>query len=59
MNKDKVMKWALVAGAIFNFFAVAVIQALEDCLAEVFGKFKEQLKSLLTLNFQTFQNITL
>ncbi|HUM67904.1 MAG TPA: IS630 family transposase [Chloroflexota bacterium] len=34
-------------------------QAIEDCLAEVSGKFKEQLRSLLTLNFQTFENVSL
>ena len=34
-------------------------QAIEDCLAEVSGKFKEQLSSLLTLNFQTFENVSL
>lgn len=34
-------------------------QAIQDCLAEVSGKFKEQLTSLLTLNFQTFENVSL
>ncbi|MBE7528172.1 MAG: IS630 family transposase [Ardenticatenaceae bacterium] len=34
-------------------------QAIEDCLAEVSGKFKEQLSSLLTLNFQTLENVSL
>jgi len=34
-------------------------QAIEDCLAEVSGTFKEQLASLLTLNFQTFENVSL
>lgn len=34
-------------------------QAIEDCLAEVSGAFKEQLTSLLTLNFQTFENVSL
>lgn len=34
-------------------------QAIEQCLAEVSGKFKAQLASLLTLNFQTFENVTL
>lgn len=34
-------------------------QAIEDCLAEVSSRFKEQLSSLLTLNFQTFENVTL
>lgn len=34
-------------------------QAIEDCLAEVSGKHAAPLASLLTLNFQTFQNVTL
>jgi len=34
-------------------------QAIQDCLAEVSGKYKSQLASLLTLNFQTFENVTL
>lgn len=34
-------------------------QAIEDCLAEVSGAFKQQLASLLTLNFQTFENVSL
>ena len=34
-------------------------QAIEDCLADVSGAFKEQLTSLLTLNFQTFENVGL
>ena len=34
-------------------------QAIQDCLAEVTGKFKDQLTSLLTLNFQTFENVSL
>lgn len=34
-------------------------QAIEDCLAEISGKFKEELSRLLTLNFQTFENVTL
>lgn len=34
-------------------------QAIEDCLAEVSGKFKEELRRLLALNFQTFENINL
>lgn len=34
-------------------------QAIQDCLAEVPGKFKEQLASLLALNFQTFENVNL
>ena len=34
-------------------------QAIEDCLAEVSGAFKEQLASLLTLKFQTFENVSL
>jgi transposase len=38
---------------------VAFKQAIEDCLAEVSGTFKEQLDSLLTLNFQTFENVSL
>ena len=34
-------------------------QAIEDCLAEVSGQFKVELSSLLTLNFQAFENISL
>lgn len=34
-------------------------QAIEDCLAAVSSTFKEQLTSLLTLNFQTFENVSL
>lgn len=34
-------------------------QAIEDCLAEVSGTFNQQLASLLTLNFQTFENASL
>jgi transposase len=34
-------------------------QAIEQCLAEVSGKFKAQLASLLTFNFQTFENVSL
>jgi transposase len=34
-------------------------QAIQDCLAEVSGKFKAQLTSLLALNFQTFENVSL
>lgn len=34
-------------------------QAIEDCLVEVSGRFKEQLTSLLALNFQTFENVSL
>lgn len=34
-------------------------QAIEDCLAEVSASFKEQLTSLLTLKFQTFENVSL
>ncbi|MCB9422353.1 MAG: IS630 family transposase [Ardenticatenaceae bacterium] len=34
-------------------------QAIEDCLADVSGTFKDQLASLLTLNFQTFENVSL
>ena len=34
-------------------------QAIQNCLAEVSGKYKLQLASLLTLNFQTFENVTL
>ena len=37
----------------------ALKQAIENCLAEVAGKFKERLTSLLTLNFQTFENVSL
>jgi transposase len=35
------------------------IQAIQNCLAEVSGMYKLQLASLLTLNFQTFENVTL
>jgi len=34
-------------------------QAITTCLAEVSGQYKEQLATLLTLNFQTFENVTL
>jgi len=34
-------------------------QAIQDCLDQVSGKFKEKLSSLLTLNFQTFENVSL
>ena len=34
-------------------------QAIIACVAEAHGKHKEQLASLLTLNFQTFKNVTL
>ena len=34
-------------------------QAIEDCLAEVSGKYQTELASLLTLNFQTFENVSL
>lgn len=34
-------------------------QAIEDCLANVSGQFKQELSSLLTLNFQTFENVSL
>lgn len=34
-------------------------QAITDCLAEVSGQHKEALATLLTLNFQTFENVTL
>lgn len=34
-------------------------QAIEDCLADVSGPFKEQLSNLLTLKFQTFENVNL
>ena len=34
-------------------------QAIQDCLTDLSSKFKEQLASLLTLNFQTFENVTL
>jgi transposase len=34
-------------------------QAIEDCLAEVSGKYKDELASFLTLNFQTFENVSL
>lgn len=34
-------------------------QAIVDCLAEVSGQYKEQLSSLLSLKFQTFENVIL
>lgn len=34
-------------------------QAIVNCLAEVSGQYKEQLSSLLSLKFQTFENVTL
>lgn len=34
-------------------------QAIVDCIAETDGKYKQELASLLTLNFQTFENVTL
>jgi transposase len=34
-------------------------QAIVDCLTEVSGKYKAELASLLTLNFQTFENVSL
>lgn len=34
-------------------------QAIEDCLANISGQFKQELSSLLTLNFQTFENVSL
>jgi hypothetical protein len=34
-------------------------KAITGCLAEAQGKHKQALSSLLTLNFQTFQNVTL
>lgn len=34
-------------------------KAILDCLAETQGKHKQKLSSLLTLNFQTFENVTL
>lgn len=33
--------------------------AIEGCLAEVSGKYQAELASLLTLNFQTFENVSL
>jgi len=34
-------------------------QAIQACLDQVSGKFKEKLPSLLMLNFQTFENVSL
>jgi transposase len=34
-------------------------QAIEECLADVSGKYKAELASLLTLNFQSFENVSL
>ena len=34
-------------------------QAIQACLDQVSGHFKEELASLLTLNFQTFENVSL
>ena len=34
-------------------------QAIENCLAEVAGNFKERLTGLLTLNFQTIEKVSL
>lgn len=34
-------------------------QAIQECLDQVSGQFKEELASLLTLNFQTFENVSL
>ena len=34
-------------------------QAISDCVAEADGKYKQELASLLTLKFQTFENETL
>ncbi len=34
-------------------------QAIGDCLAETAGEFQQELVSLLTLKFQTFENVTL
>ena len=34
-------------------------QAIQTCLDQVSGQFKEELASLLTLNFQTFENVSL
>lgn len=34
-------------------------RAIEECLAKVSGEYKAELTSLLTLNFQTFENVSL
>ena len=34
-------------------------QAISDCIAEADGEYKQELASLLTLKFQTFENVTL
>ena len=34
-------------------------QAIQTCLAETQGEHKQKLASLLTLKFQTFENVTL
>jgi len=34
-------------------------QAIVDCIAETDGEYKQELASLLTLNFQTFENVPL
>lgn len=34
-------------------------RAIQECLDEVSGQYQEQLTSLLTLNFQTFENVSL
>ena len=34
-------------------------KAISDCIAEVDGKYKQEISSLLTLKFQTFENVNL
>ena len=34
-------------------------QAISDCIANTHGRYKKELASLLTLNFQTFENVKL
>ena len=34
-------------------------QAIVDCISETDGEYKQELASLLTLKFQTFENVTL
>lgn len=50
----KFVKKQCLYSPYYETFA-AFKQAIEDCLAEVSGTFKEQLASLLTLKFQTFE----
>lgn len=45
--------------SVYYHSFTAFKQAIQDCLSEVSGKYKQDLASLLTLNFQTFENVTL